>query len=232
MILAALVKRYESQAAAGKISRENWGKADVSFGLRISENGEIADILDLRTEVQRGKKNFLAPRKIEVPEQVKKSSGVVSNFLCDNAKYFLGIDGSIKRFDAAKNLHQEILKNCNSAAATAVKNFFANWKPKDVENFPKLKENLDDLKKGAKIIFMFEENFATEDAEIKAAWENYKRGKSDAPLMQCLVTGKILPAARLHPIITGVKNSHTAGASIVSFNSPAFESYGQEKGRA
>jgi len=45
--------------------------------------------------------------------------------------------------------------------------------------------------------------------------------------MPCLVTGKILPTARLHPIIKGVRNAQSAGASIVSFNAPAFESYGR-----
>ena len=225
MILAELVKRYEKQAAEGKISRRGWSKAGVSFGLRISESGEIADLIDLRTEEKRGKKIILADRKIEVPEQAGKTSKIISNFLCDKADYLLGIAGNIERFEVAKKLHLEILKNCNSAAASAVKNFFENWTPEKTENSSILKDYLDDLKKGSKIIFMFEENFVCEDKEIKTAWENYKQNQTESTLMQCSISGKISPVAETHPLIKGVKNAHTAGAAIVSFNAPAFESY-------
>ncbi|MBQ7705814.1 MAG: type I-C CRISPR-associated protein Cas8c/Csd1 [Selenomonadaceae bacterium] len=126
MILETLVRRYEKQAEEGKIARRGWSKTSVSFGLRISESGEIADILDLRIEMQRGKKIVLVPKEIEVPEQAGKTSKIISNFLCDNVKYFLGIGGDIKYFEKAKKLHQEILANCNSPAANAVKNFLKN----------------------------------------------------------------------------------------------------------
>lgn len=226
MIINALVKRYENQAAEGKIARRGWSKAKVSFGLRVSESGEIADILDLRTEVLRGKKNILVQKEIEVPEQAEKTSKIVSSFLCDKADYILGIGGKTKHFETAKEFHKKILSNCNSAAARAVKNFFEKWIPSEIENFPKLQEILKELQEGEKIIFMFGENFAIEDAEIKMAWENYKQISIDAPLMQCLVTGEISLIARIHPKINGVKKAKS-NAAIVSFNADAFESYGR-----
>lgn len=229
MILAELMKRYENQAAEGKIPRQGWSKAKISFGLRLKENGEIADILDLRIEEKHGKKIILTDRKIEVPEQAGKTSKIMSNFLCDKADYILGISDNIERFEVAKNLHLEILKNCNSAAARAVKNFFENWNPSETENYSILQDCLEDLEKGAKIIFMFEENFVSEDAEIKTAWENYKQNQNESALMQCSISGKISPVAETHPLIKGVKNAHTAGAAIVSFNAPAFESYGHKQ---
>lgn len=207
MIIEALVRRYEKQGEDGKIARRGWSKTEVSFGLRISENGEIADVIDLRTEVQSGKKTVIIPKEVEVPEQAGKTSKIISNFLCDKADYILGIDGKTKHFETAKELHQEILANCHSSATKAVKNFFANWNPSEIENFPKLQENLKDLQKGAKIIFMFGENFLSEDSEIKTAWENYKQKSTDLPLMQCLVTGEILPIAKIHPKINGVKDA-------------------------
>ena len=231
MILTALVKRYENQASEGKIPRQGWCKAKISFGLRLSESGEIAEIIDFRTEVKRGKKFVLIPKVIEVPEQVKKASGLVSNFLCENAKYFLGIDGNTKCFEVAKKLHTEILSNCRSATATAVKNFFANWKPAETEFCSGLQDYMNDLKNGANLVFMFDDKFAFEDDEVKMAWENYKLNKTGAPIMQCLITGKTLPVARLHPSIKGVKNAQSSGASIISFNAPAFESYGRTGGQ-
>ena len=226
MILEALVKRYENQAAEGKIQRQGWSKVDVAFGLRLSEGGEIADILDLRTEENRDKKTVLISKKLEVPEQTKRSSNVRAYFLCDKADYLFGIDGNTKCFEVAKKLHQDVLSNCHSPTATAVKNFFANWKPEETENCPKLQGYMKELKKGAKIVIMYEQNFAFEDDEVKTAWENYKFNQAGSTLMQCLITGKILPIAKNHPLIKGVKDAHSSGASIVSFNAPAFESYG------
>ena len=228
MILTALVKRYEQQVKENKIVGLGYSSTDVTFGLRLYESGEIAEVIDLRTQVERNKKVVLVPRKITVPEQVKRSSGIFAYFLCDNAKYFLGIDGSNKNFQAAKKLHAEILKDCDSVAALAIKNFFANWNPSATETNPKLQEYLKDLQKGAKLVFMFEENFVTEDNAIKTAWENYRQNQDESTSMQCSITGKILPVEKTHPLIKGVRNANSAGGSIVSFNNSAYESYGHD----
>lgn len=229
MIIAALVKRYEQQIREKKVVEPGWSMVDISFGLMLCENGEIADLIDLRNEVEGNKKKYLTARKMAVPEQVKRSSGIFAYFLCDNAKYFLGIDGSTEHFEAAKKLHLEILKDCDSIMARAIKNFFENWNPSDVLTYPKLQEYLKDLQKGARLVFMLEENLATEYDEIKAAWENYKQNQDESTRMQCAITGKILPIAIIHPTIKGVMNANSSGGSIVSFNERAFESYGHDK---
>jgi CRISPR-associated protein Csd1 len=46
----------------------------------------------------------------------------------------------------------------------------------------------------------------------------------------CLITGDHAPVARLHPAIKGVWGAQSSGASIVSFNLDAFESFGHEQG--
>ena len=48
---------------------------------------------------------------------------------------------------------------------------------------------------------------------------------------RCLVTGEEGPIAILHPSIKGVMGAQSSGASLVSFNAPAFESYGKESAR-
>ena len=229
MILTALVKRYEQQVRENKIVGQNWNAAEVSFGLRLYENGEVADIIDLRTKIAGNKKERLEKRKMIVPEQERRSGkNFSSSFLCENAKYFLGIDGSTEHFQAAKKLHLEILKDCNSLASKAIKNFFASWNPSEVLTHPKLQEYLKELQKGARLVFMFEENFATEYDEIKLAWENYRQNQEESSSMQCSITGKFSPIAKIHPTIKGVRNANSSGGSIVSFNASAFESYGHD----
>ena len=228
MILTALVKRYEQQVRENKIVGQGWSVTDISFGLRLYESGEIADIIDLRIKVESKKKNRLEPIKITVPEQVRRSRNISSNFLCENANYFFGIDGNTEQFKATKKLHLEILKECDSVAARAIKNFFENWNPSEAETHQKLQEHLKELQSGARLIFMFEENFATEDDEIKTAWENYRQNQDESASMQCSITGKILPVAKIHPVIKNVRNANSSGGSIVSFNESAFESYGHD----
>ena len=170
MIIAALVKRYEQQIREKKVVGLGWSMADVSFGLRLYENGEIADVIDLRAEVEVKKKKYLKAIKMAVPEQERRSGkNYSSSFLCENANYLFGIDGNTGQFEAAKKLHLEILKDCDSSAAKAIKNFFENWNPSEILTHPKLQEYLKELQKGARLIFMFEENFATEYDEIKLA---------------------------------------------------------------
>ena len=228
MIIAALMKRYEHQLKEKKVVGLGWNMADVSFGLRLYENGEIADIIDLRTEIENNKKVHLKAIKMVVPEQVKRSSGIVPYFLCDNAKYFFGIDGNTGQFEAAKKLHMEILKDCTSATSRAIKNFFEHYNSSDTIVNLKLQDYLKELQKGARLIFMFEENFATEDDDIKTAWGNYMQNQDESTSMQCSITGKILPVATIHPLIKGVRNANSSGGSIVSFNGAAFESYGHD----
>ncbi|MEG0355572.1 MAG: type I-C CRISPR-associated protein Cas8c/Csd1, partial [Lachnospiraceae bacterium] len=61
---------------------------------------------------------------------------------------------------------------------------------------------------------------------IKDAWDISGRKMEKSGIMQCLVTGERAPIARLHPSIRGVKDAQSMGASIVSFNARAYESYG------
>ena len=141
MILQALVQYYEDLLANGKITRPGWTSAKVSWALELDENGQLMALHPLQQEEKRGKKTVLAPCQLQVPEQVKRSSGVAANFLCDNSAYMLGIDGkgkperAMQCFAAAKELHLAILQNVPGQAAQAVRNFFINWDPKAAEQY-------------------------------------------------------------------------------------------------
>lgn len=111
MILQALVKEYENLAQKGLVSKPGWSQAKVSYAIDLNADGSIKVIYSLQTEDQRGKKIVMVPALLYVPEMVTRSSGVAANFLCDNAKYMLGIDtdGTNDRvkdcFQAAKEKH-------------------------------------------------------------------------------------------------------------------------------
>ncbi|MCI6567850.1 MAG: type I-C CRISPR-associated protein Cas8c/Csd1 [Dysosmobacter sp.] len=233
MILQALYQYYDALAARGEISPPGWCDAKVSFALDIDESGTLRGVIPLKRVPDGGKKEI--PQTMRVPEQVKKTSGVAANFLCENSSYFLGVDGkgnptrSRQCFEAAKTLHGAILSGVDSPAARGVLGFFDRWQPENAEAHPALADYLEEIKKGANLVFSVNGQYAQQDPAIREAWQNHCAARSDdAVVGRCLVTGQTAPIARLHPAIKGVQGAQSSGASLVAFNATAFESYGHE----
>ncbi len=109
--------------------------------------------------------------------------------------------------------------------------FFTRWDPALAEGHPVLAEYLDELTGGGSLVFTFGGRFVQEDPAVKAQWEQWRASHSESPQMQCLVTGQEAPVAVLHPKIKGVRGAQSVGASLVSFNAPAYESYGRSGGQ-
>lgn len=235
MILQALVNYYETLQNAGKIAQQGWCQAKVSFALNLDAEGRLKGIISLKTENTVGKKKVVLPAVRTVPEMVTRSSGISANFLCDNSKYLLGIDaqGTGKRvlecFEAAKNRHLEILKSAEGKFASAVKAFFSTWEPQRAKEYPALQEMWEEITGGGNLIFVMDDEDAQDDEEIRRAWKEFLDGESSGREGICMVTGKKTEIARIHSTIKGVQGAQSSGAALVSFNGPAFESYGKEQ---
>lgn len=240
MILQALHRYYEILAneRGSEIPLFGYSKANVSFAFNISSEGEILDVLDLREERQDGKKKKISPINIIVPQQVKRARGIRANFLCDNNKYILGVyiekKGEVEKlryskeaFESFKKLNIELLKGVNSEDSKALISFLENWSPENIDKVAKINKMLKDLCTGSNIIFKLNgaQGYIHESAEIKKQWEEYISHNDEDKIGQCLITGRIAPITRLHQNIKGVKNAQSSGASIVSFNCTAYESY-------
>lgn len=235
MILQALVQYYESLVEQGKVSKLGWCHAKVSHAIELNEDGSIKGIITLKREEERGKKKVWIPSQLCVPEMVTRSSGVKSNFLCDNAKYFLGIDvngastRTVECFESAREKHLQILKNARGSMAKAICQHFETWNPEKASENTFVKAYWDELNEGGNILFMMKNDYAQEDAEIKQLWEEQLHQAEDGPRGKCLVTGREEEIARIHRGIKGVPGAQSSGAALVSFNAPAFESYGKKQ---
>ena len=235
MILQALVKQYENLEKQGKVSGLGWCQAKVSYALDLSKNGEILGVTSRKIEEMRGKKTVWVPASLIVPEMVTRSSGVAANFLCDNSKYMLGIDvqGTNQRvvgcFKATREKHQSVLKNAQGEIARAILAYFEKWDPKKAEQNPIIQENWEKLTEGGNLIFSVEGQEAQEDEEIRTCWEQYREQDDGERKGLCLVTGRKTEISRIHKVIKGVPGAQSSGAALVSFNAPAFESYGKEQ---
>ena len=233
MILQALVKYYEDLEKQGKISRRGWCTEKISYGIQLSCDGKIQAILSLKREVQAGKKTILSPQPLFVPTMVTRSSGVAANFLCDNSKYMLGIDkdGTSKRmqecFQATKEKHLQILQNSQGETANAICAFFESWKPEQAKENPVVAETWEELTEGGNLIFWVNGKYAQEDEEVQKAWEKTQDQKQGEATGICLVTGNLDEISRIHKNIKGIPGAQSSGASLISFNEKAFESYGK-----
>lgn len=243
MILQALTAYYEQLVRQGKLSAPGWDDSfKVSYELRLNDAGQLLRVVPLLTEKTVGKKTVLAPRAMRVPAHEKRSSGIAANFLCDNSTYLLGADekGKPERsadcFKACAKLHHAILDGVDSPAARAILAYFDSWDPAQAATNPLLQEQWKEITGNANLIFGYEaadhsHSFVNDDPAIQKAWQMYYNDRTTgAAMVQCLVTGKEAPAALVHPSIMGVRDAQSSGAALVSFNAPAFCSYGHEQG--
>lgn len=235
MILQALTRYYEDLLSRGEIAAPGWAPAKISFALCLNENGELTQIVPTMDEVSKGKKTVFQPQLITLPAAVKRTVSIAANFLWDNSAYLLGIDQkgdperSLKCFAAAARLHHAVLDSVDSPNARAILAFFDTWKPEHAAEHPALIRQLDDVTAGGNLVFRVDGRKVEEDAAIREAWQRYRDGGESGVKMQCLVTGKEDEIAAVHPSVKGVRDAQSSGAALVSFNAPAFCSYGREQ---
>lgn len=235
MILQALAEYYENLARQKKVAESGWCQAKVSHAIELNIDGTIKTIVSLKKEVMRGKKSVMESEPLYVPQMVTRSSGINSNFLCDNAKYLMGIvDGGVTErsaecFYAAKEKHLSILKNAGGIMAQTICKYFENWKPEMVQENSEIKSHWEELNEGGNIIFSMKNVYAQEDNEIRNIWKSYCSQENNGQKGICLVTGEKTEISRIHRGIKGIPGAQSSGAALVSFNAPAFESYGKEQ---
>ena len=239
MILQALVEHYENLLETEKVSRQGWCNAKVSYVINLSKEGDVKNIEWVKEEKERGKKKIWLPSQKKVPEMVTRSSGVSANFLCDNSKYLLGIDKdmddesqrerAMECFQAAKEKHLSLLKDVEGDMAQAIRLFFEHWNPEKAMEYQEIKENWDEVTDGGNLIFGMGMSYAQDDIKIQEAWDEKQKTEQNNLKGICLATGEKTEIVRIHRTIKGVPGAQSSGAALVSFNAPAFESYGKEQ---
>ncbi|QCT06445.1 type I-C CRISPR-associated protein Cas8c/Csd1 [Ruminococcus bovis] len=236
MLLQSLVKLYEAWADKGEIEKLGWNPVKISYGISLDEDGNVDEIIHLKTNAPKGNKEI--PSLISLPMPVKRSVG----FLYDNVTYVFGYDNSNKPdrakqcFDCFRNVGNKVLENTDDEFSSVIKKFLQK-DYSEFENLSDLLTNLnctentidDILNKGANLLLMPLGKFPTDSKAICESWNSYYE-HSNAPKGICLVTGKDDHIAKLHPVIKGIRGAQAAGASLVSFNATAFDSYGKENG--
>jgi len=229
MILSALNDYYRRLSEQGKVPAFGYSDEKISYALLISLGGEVRDVLDVRDTS--GKKPL--PALHTVPQPAKRTADIKSNFLWDKSSYVLGVSAKAKErtaqeHEAFKALHRDWLTGNDDPGLKALLKFFDWWTPERFSSLPSFKEEMRD----ANFIFRVDDGSRQYLHERPAAriLRTQLLDDGGAEKSLCLVSGKPLTPARLHPAIKGVNGAQSSGASIVSFNLAAFTSYGKEQG--
>jgi CRISPR-associated protein Csd1 len=239
MILPALNKYYHRQKTEGlvDIANEGFQKQPIPIIVVLDRGGRFLSLVDTRSGEGKNK----STRTFTVPRAIKRASGVAANLLWDVPAYVFGQPKPDPKKNPADNRqrtqeqqHQFIETIRNRLAAileddgiSAVMCFLSHRDYNDVFNHPAWKEI---EVKGLNVSFQLEGDtcLVCERPEVVNAIAR-DIAKGSGTLQACLVSGAMDSPVRLHTSIKRVFGAQTSGANIVSFNLPAFTSYGKKQ---
>jgi CRISPR-associated protein Csd1 len=258
MIIQALADYYERLLAdpSVKIAPLGFERKALDFVIVLDEQGGFAGLRDYRDGTGKKRKGRLT----RVPKGVKRASGIVANLLWDNSAYVLGYalrsekkkklvysgKGAAKRLNLA-NSKSELRK---------LKSRLPNQLEAFIEKIESFFEECDDV--GIRVVLSFLKSGEFKDLFAHPVWQAVEadggnltfamdggelvcqrqavvkhiisQSQSGAGGQVCAVSGRGDELAVLHTAIKGVWGAQSSGANIVSFNLPAFRSFGKEQG--
>lgn len=191
MILQSLTNYYEQLLKDGKVGKNGWGRAKVSYAITIDRDGVVRDIIPISAEADDENKKSIPSVERIVPFQKGRSRQISPNFMCDNAKYLLGawspsgdeqIDLKNKQqaqeyFKASGEYHRKILGDYQSDIAKSICGFFDTW------DFERDKQTLDvnweKILAASNLVFR---SFETREeyqnhTDIQKIWEAFLKAK-------------------------------------------------------
>ncbi len=239
MILQALQEYYDRKAndPDSAIAPLGWEIKEIPYVVVLSPDGTPQDIQCNIEGTGKTKK----VKKYRVPQGEPRSSGIKARLLWDNPEYVFGL--SIKKKNDPKSVEKqeafrekiEELGATDDPGIVAVKKFLAlslEEKSEKLATTPGA-NHWETLKTDSAVNVTFKLQGESEIVvNSKAFCQLYEssRGSTTGELIRCLVSGEQDVLSRCHTKIQGVRGCQSTGGSIVSFNSPAFCSYGKDQG--
>ncbi|MEO6817519.1 MAG: type I-C CRISPR-associated protein Cas8c/Csd1 [Edaphobacter sp.] len=208
----------------------------MSFCVVLEADGRLNGLYPLLQQV--GKARIATP--MIVPGQSKPTGqGINPCFLWDNASYMLGwsadadkLSRSLLSFEAFRKKHFDLETQIAHPAFTAVCSFLRGWSQEQALEHQVL---LEDIASNFGVFRLAgERKYVHELVQLPGERDGEQGEAPDGTVGnivgKCLITGTEGTIARLHePTIKGVVGAQSSGARIVSFNAPAFESYGRSQ---
>ncbi len=210
----------------------------VAWLVPVTKDGRLLPFRPTKTEAEigEGKKARPVAKSFRIPRQAKRSgTRAPAYFLVDNAKYVFGLPTEDKPFTAEEGeeksswFREQIAACARSTGDEAVRTI---WKALDDIASGRTSVTLpEDCKSNDYFAFVFEpdvDQLVHERPAVRRYWAALRAAESgtDEALFQCAVTGRPTRSPASFPNVKGVPGATSSGAALVSFNAPAFESYG------
>ncbi len=236
MILQALNSYYQRLEADpnADVAPFGYSRQQISFCVVLNDDGTLHEVIP-ETDG-----NTVKPRakQLIVPGQSKSpGKGLNPCFLWDNTGYMLGFKPddenpvrSIQTFEAFRQRHLDLKSAINDLEYHAVCQFLSKWDPSTAVGH----QTLVDTSTGFGVFRLRGQTHYVHERKAVVDWWDSQLSEPDpeggaAVIGQCLLSGETAALARLHePKIKGVDGAK-AEAPLVSFNDPAYKSFGRDQ---
>ncbi|MFC7339134.1 type I-C CRISPR-associated protein Cas8c/Csd1 [Haloferula chungangensis] len=237
MILNSLSDLYTRLADDSdyEIAKPGYSPQNISFRVVLKPDGSLFAIQDARIKDAKGK--LRSSRELVIGEAKPPGAGINPGLLWDNTTYMLGYkkddpkpERTEQSFEAFRERHLALENEIAHPHFSSVCRFLENWSPEKAAEYVDAHPEIDELTTGFGLFSIQGESKPVNEQREILDWWDMREPASDSTLGQCLITGASgKPIARLHPKIKSVAGAQSAGASLVSFNAPAYESYGKDQ---
>jgi CRISPR-associated protein Csd1 len=228
MIVQSLSDLYDRLATTGTVPQYGFSVEDIGFVITIDSEGNlIGQPEDLRKKIDAQRYEFRASR-VPYTNQVNVRSSAAAktpNFMVDKADYIFGMSGSAK-----KSVHHEwftalihrVCGESSDAGVVAVKTFLEKWEPANSAELAGWKEMCGPHGKWVAFRLAGDSCCVHERPAVRALWTDFI-SKEEFPQGTTFLDSD---THRLQSQYAQFKFG--TGASLVSFNEVAYESYGKK----
>ena len=224
MILQALKEYYDRKAADpdSSIAPPGWEWKEIPFIIVFYKNGKFLQFEDTREGAKKRGKKYL------IPQGIKKSVNIASNFLWGSPDYIFGVED--RRGEQKKKAFLDCIndKLPNTERKLAIVRFLESIELSALEKEPQWEEIVN-TKANMSFLFDGDNQLYCQTDEVKKALADSSGLDENSGL--CLVSGEKGKISTLHTAIKGVWGAQSSGANIVSFNLEPFRSFGKVQGQ-
>ena len=230
MIFQSLISLYDRLYDVEAVPPYGFSEEDIGFVITIAKDGNlVGQPEDLRTKIKTNIYSFfssIGPYSNQVNVRAN-AAAKTPNFMVDKADYIFGMAGTSEKKIHHKHFEKLVHDVCGESdddGIVAVKAFLQKWKPRDSINLIGWKDICGTHGKWVAFRLQGDIGFIHDRPVVKKFWSEYV-AKESYPEGVNFVDG------RKHPIQSQYAQfKFGSGASLVSFNEKAYESYGKKRG--
>ena len=230
MIFQALISLYDRLKEKDAVPDFGFSLEDIGFVIRINQQGDIVDgPIDLRTPAGANRYEF---RESVVPYANKvnvRSSGAskTPNFMVDKPEYIFGMSNKTKKpvhNKSFKELMNAVCAQSQDSGVKAVMAFLGKWSPDESPELSFWDEMCGTHGKWTAFQLEGDREFIHERPAVRELWKAYIQKEEYAEGYN-FIDGR---RTKLQSQFAQFKFG--SGASMVSFNEKAYESYQKKRG--